>query len=209
MLDIVRVVPADAYFSLTWMIGTRCNYDCMYCPTELHDDSSTPASLEKLQQYWKSIYEKTQHQKLKYKISFTGGEVTVNKNFKNLVQWIRENYAQDIFQILLTTNGSASTAYYRNLYQYVDNISFSLHSEHADEQAFFKTVCELKSTIPPNKFLHVCIMDEYWNQSRIAQYVELLEQRNISYGVNKINYDKANRNVVVFKGVQNFAPSEL
>ena len=81
-------------------------------------------------------YDKTKHLELPYKISFTGGEVTANRNFLPLVQFIREHYT--IQQIVVTTNGSASTNYYLRLAELVEAISFSTHSEFWDEDKFFK-----------------------------------------------------------------------
>jgi MoaA/NifB/PqqE/SkfB family radical SAM enzyme len=209
MNELVRIEPTDSYFSLTWMVGIRCNYDCMYCPSDLHDNTSSSLSLDKLKQYWNSIYSKSNHTNLKYKISFTGGEVTINKNFKDFVQWLRTEYGDSIFQILLTTNGSASTLYYQQLYDYVDNISFSFHSEHANESEFFDTIVKLKQTIPTNKFIHVNIMNEHWNQDRIPLYLEILKKHNVSHSVNEIDYSKSTRTNVIFKGRQNLASSEL
>ena len=206
MLDpIVRVTPVPEYFSLTWMLGARCNYDCMYCPTELHDTTSRPHDLETMQQVWRNIYEKTQNKDLPYKISFTGGEVTANKNFLPLVKWLRDTYA-DIAMILVTTNGSASQRYYQDLSQYVESISFSTHSEFMDEQRFFDTVTAVDGImIRPQKSVHVNIMNEHWNQDRIELYKKWLDQRNISYTVDPINYTKATRTYVLNQGVKNLA----
>ena len=206
MLDpIVRVTPVPEYFSLTWMLGSRCNYDCMYCPTELHDSTSQPRDLETMQQVWRNIYEKTQDKNLPYKISFTGGEVTANKNFLPLVKWLRDTYA-DIAMILLTTNGSASQRYYLDLSQSVESISFSTHSEFMDEQRFFDTVTAVDGImIRPQKSVHVNIMDEHWNQDRIELYKKWLDQRNISYTVNEINYTQATRTYILKQGVKNLA----
>jgi molybdenum cofactor biosynthesis enzyme MoaA len=206
MLDpIVQVTPLPEYFSLTWMLGSRCNYDCMYCPTELHDSISRPHDLAAMQQVWRNIYEKTQHKDLPYKISFTGGEVTANKNFLPLVKWLRDTYA-DIAMILLTTNGSASQRYYLDLSQYVENISFSTHSEFMNEQRFFDTVIAVDHVmIRPQKSVHVNIMNEHWNQDRIELYKKWLDQRNISYTVNQIDYTTATRTYMLDQGVKNLA----
>lgn len=204
MTKIVKIVPSDSYFSFTWMVGTRCNYDCMYCPTEFHNDTSTMLTLEQFQQRWSSVYERTQHKNLNYKISFTGGEATINKNFKPFLQWLRQNYGSRIFQIILSSNGSASTKYYQELYQLVDNISFSFHSEHADEQKFFSMIQELKNTISPSRFVHVNIMDEFWNQERIGKYTQFLNKNKISYSVSQINYAPQTRTFPILKGQQNF-----
>lgn len=204
LLDpIAQVIPMPEHFSLTWMLGSRCNYDCMYCPTELHDATSRPHDLETMQQVWLNIYKKTQHKNLPYKISFTGGEVTANKNFLPLVEWLRHNYA-DINMILLTTNGSASQQYYKKLAAVVDSISFSTHSEYMDEQRFFDTVLAVDQLmIRPAKSVHVNIMNEHWNQDRVKAYQQWLTQHNISYSVNEIDYTKATRTVILNKGVKN------
>jgi molybdenum cofactor biosynthesis enzyme MoaA len=206
MLDpIVQVTPVPEYFSLTWMLGSRCNYDCMYCPTELHDSTSRPHDLETMQQAWRNIHNKTQHKKLPYKISFTGGEVTANKNFLPLVEWLRTTYP-DISMILLTTNGSASQRYYEKLAAVVNSISFSTHSEYMDEQRFFDTVLAVDQLmIRPVKSVHVNIMDEHWNQDRIQLYQQWLTKHNISHSVNRIDYTKATRTYVLNQGVKNLA----
>lgn len=200
---IVAVRPIPEYFSLTWMLGSRCNYDCMYCPTELHDATSRPHDLETMQQAWRNIYAKTQHKNLLYKISFTGGEVTANRNFLPLVQWLRNNYS-DIDMILITTNGSASRRYYEELSQHVESISFSTHSEFMDEQRFFNTVKGINQLMArPKKSVHVNIMDEYWNQERIAIYKTWLDLNGISYSVNSVNYEHAVRTTILKQGKQN------
>jgi MoaA/NifB/PqqE/SkfB family radical SAM enzyme len=206
MLDpIVQVTPVPEYFSLTWMLGSRCNYDCMYCPTELHDSTSRPHDLETMQQAWRNIYNKTQHKNLPYKISFTGGEVTANKNFLPLVEWLRTTYP-DIAMILLTTNGSASQRYYEKLAEVVNSISFSTHSEYIDEQRFFDTVLAVDQLmIRPAKSVHVNIMDEHWNKDRIKLYQAWLTKHNISHSVNQINYTKATRTYILNQGVKNLA----
>jgi molybdenum cofactor biosynthesis enzyme MoaA len=206
MLDpIVQVTPLPEYFSLTWMLGSRCNYDCMYCPTELHDSTSQPHDLATMQQVWQNIHLKTQHKKLPYKISFTGGEVTANKNFLPLVEWLRTTYP-DIAMILLTTNGSASQRYYEKLAGVVDSISFSTHSEYMDEQRFFDTVLAVNQLmVRPAKSVHVNIMNEHWNQDRIELYQQWLTEHTISHTVNEIDYTKATRTYILDQGVKNLA----
>jgi molybdenum cofactor biosynthesis enzyme MoaA len=206
MLDpVVQVTPVPEYFSLTWMLGSRCNYDCMYCPTELHDSTSQPHDLATMQQAWRNIYNKTQHKNLPYKISFTGGEVTANKNFLSLVEWLRTTYP-DIAMILLTTNGSASQRYYEKLANVVNSISFSTHSEYMDEQRFFDTVLAVDHVmVRPAKSVHVNIMNEHWNQDRIELYKKWLDQHSISYTVNQIDYTQATRTYVLNQGVKNLA----
>jgi MoaA/NifB/PqqE/SkfB family radical SAM enzyme len=200
---IVKVSPTKEYFSITWRLTTRCNYDCMYCPTKWHDTTSQQHTLSELQQYWRDIYSKSQHKNLKYKISFTGGELTTNRDFLPFVTWLSTTYQDNIFQILVTTNGSATTKYYCRMFEYVDNISFSLHSEHVDEQKFFNMIQELKESISPKKFIHVNIMNEFWNQDRITMYKKLLDNLKVSHSINELDYDLKTRETPAIKGKLN------
>ena len=204
-MKIIQVRPVPEYFSITWMLGARCNYDCMYCPAELHDTTSIPHNLETMKQVWQNIYNKSKDKNLPYKISFTGGEVTANKNFLPLVQWIRETF-DEVKMILFTTNGSASKNHYLKLAKYVESISFSTHSEFMNEEEFFiKVEAVDKIMLRPDKSVHVNIMDEYWNQDRILLYQQWLTDRNISYSINSIDYESKTRNFIFTKGTQNLA----
>lgn len=201
--NIVSIYPVEEIFSITWMLSKRCNYDCMYCSTDWHDSTSKFDSLDDMKSYWLTIYEKTKNKNLKYKISFTGGELTGNKYFLPFVQWLRENYRLNINSIILSTNGSATLSYYKKLFKIIDNISFSFHSEHANEQKFFDMIVNLKLSLNPNNFLHVNIMNEYWNENRIFLYKNILDKYDISYSINTINYDLGHRKIPIIKGKLN------
>jgi MoaA/NifB/PqqE/SkfB family radical SAM enzyme len=200
---IVSVEPTENYFSLSWRVGIRCNYNCMYCSADWHNDTDGFHSLEELQQAWIELFEKTKFRNLPYKILFTGGELTANKNFLPFVAWLKENYSQHLFKLIVTTNGSASLSYYEKMFQCVDNITFSVHSEHIEEQKFFDMITKLHQTLPSDKFLHVAIMNEYWNQERIKLYTALLINQKISHSVNEIDYSLQTRQQPIFMGKLN------
>jgi sulfatase maturation enzyme AslB (radical SAM superfamily) len=200
---IVRVEPTTPMISLTWMIGSRCNYDCMYCPSELHDKTSDHPDLEKLKTAWQSFYQKTKDQQLPYKISFTGGEVTANKSFLPLIKFLKNNNF-NIGQLLITTNGSASLNYYKQLATLTDAISFSTHSEFIDEGKFFDKALTINSImIRPTKSFHLNIMDEFWNQGRIELYKAWCIKHNISYAINIIDYEQGTRTYPIMQGTYN------
>lgn len=198
---IIRIEPVPEHFSITWMLGARCNYDCMYCAPEWHDNTSAPPDIETLITAWNNVYQPAQAKGLKFKISFTGGEVTANKSFLPFVEWLTTH--NDIDQICVTSNGSASLNYYTRLSTLVTNLSFSTHSEFMNEQEFFDKAQALHKLMPrPSKIFHVNVMDEYWNQARTEKYCAWLEQQGISHSVNRINYQYKTRDNVVMKGVQ-------
>ena len=187
-MKIIKVEPTTPMMMLNWMIGSRCNYACSYCPSELHDDFSPHPNLEKLKQSWLNFYEKTQNVGLAYKVSFLGGEVTANRSFLPLIRFLRSGDF-NIGQIIITTNGSASVDYYLRLAQLVDAISFSIHSEFWDETKFFNNLIAVhKVMIKNKKTCHVNIMDESWNRQNFSKYENLLNQYKINYTINEIRY---------------------
>lgn len=201
-MKIIRVEPTEKTVSLTWMIGARCNYDCMYCPSWSHNDDRPHHTFEDLKTVWLNFYSATRDKNLPYKISFTGGEVTANKNFLPLIKFLRQQNVS--IRMLLTTNGSASKQYYQRLAALVDSISFSTHSEFFDEKKFFEKVLLInQQMIRPEKSVHVNIMDEYWNQDRIESYKQLLDANSVSYSVNTIDYSAKIRDFPMQKGQLN------
>jgi MoaA/NifB/PqqE/SkfB family radical SAM enzyme len=201
-MKIIRLEPVENAIIFTWMIGARCNYDCMYCPSWSHNDDRPHHTFEDLKTVWSNFYAATRDKNLPYRISFTGGEVTANKNFLPLIEFLRQ---QDVsMRMLVTTNGSASKRYYQKLGTLVDSISFSTHSEFFDEQKFFEKVFLIdQQMIRPEKSVHVNIMDEYWNQDRIESYKQLLDAKGVSYSVNAIDYSAKIRDFPVQKGQLN------
>lgn len=200
---IIKITPTEEFFSINWQLSIRCNYDCMYCSPEWHDDHSPHYNLETMQTVWKNIVSKTHHLNLPYKLSFSGGELTTNKDFLPFVIWVRENYNQQLFKIMLTTNGSASYRYYLEMFKHINNITFSVHSEHIDEVKFFNKIIQLSQNISKENFIQVAIMDEFWNRDRIPQYIRLLEKNNISYTVNQIDHAFQTRAIPIMKGKLN------
>jgi molybdenum cofactor biosynthesis enzyme MoaA len=165
--------------------------------------TSKHPDFEKLKKVWDDFYDKTNHLGLPYKISFTGGEVTANKSFLPLIEYLR-NSKVNIGQIIVTTNGSASLKYYQRLSGLVDALSFSTHSEFFNEKEFFTKVKKIDALmIRPKKSFHVNVMDEWWNRDRIELYKQWLIKNNISHSINLIRFDNQHNVILSTKGVKN------
>ena len=201
-MKIIRVEPVENNITLNWMIGARCNYDCMYCPSWFHNTDIPDHSLEEFKTVWSNFYSVTHERNLPYKVLFTGGEVTANKNFLPLIEFLRTQPVN--MQIMVNTNGSASKRYYQQLGLLVDSITFSTHSEFFDETQFFEKVLLLNQLMTrPEKSVHVNIMDEYWNKDRNELYKQFLEKNQVSYSLNTINYNVKIRDFPLNKGKLN------
>ena len=183
------VTPSEDLFSITWTLGPRCNFECSYCPPRLHDKTSPHLSLEEMIRKWEDILNKTVHLSKKYKISFTGGEVTINPNFLSFLRWLREQHGESIANIGFTTNGSASMKYYIECLDLVDYISFSSHHEYMNVDKFKKNVlaCHIKS-IKRRKIIYVNIMDESFAQPQIQELKQFCEKHRIPHDKNPIDW---------------------
>jgi MoaA/NifB/PqqE/SkfB family radical SAM enzyme len=104
-----------------WNLGKRCNYDCSYCPSSIHDNTSPHTPIETL----KSVVDKLLTLNKPVRLSFTGGEPCVHPQFEELIRYARH---KGIPWISVTTNGTRPYEFYSMLpvSQYV----FSIHFEY-------------------------------------------------------------------------------
>lgn len=122
-----RFNPTGA-FSVDWYIGKRCNFACSYCVDYLHDYTSPHAPIENMKKFVDIIYEKEKDNVL---WSLTGGEPTIHPNFLELCQYIKNKGSR---YISVTTNGSRTLEYFKELFLYVDGITQSFHFEFINDR---------------------------------------------------------------------------
>ena len=115
-------------FSVDWYIGKRCNFACSYCVDYLHDYTSPHVPLENMKKLVDLIYEKEGSNVL---WSLTGGEPTLNPKFLDLCAYIREKGRK---YISVTTNGSRTLKYHKDLFDLVDGITQSFHFEFMENR---------------------------------------------------------------------------
>jgi molybdenum cofactor biosynthesis enzyme MoaA len=168
--------------TIQWFIGTRCQYDCQYCSPEWHNTTALHWSLTHLKQAWKNLHKANEYRpNTKFVIAISGGEPTMNPDLLPWAMWLRENYKNDIFSISIATNGTQSLSYYCNLSNYVDKITFGVHSEYIIEKKFFQLIEDVDTYTKHNNqcCVNVLIPDEYWHKERTKQYSEYLTKKGI------------------------------
>ena len=126
-------------FQVTWDTGRRCNYDCSYCPSHRHDNFSKHATIEQLKSNTDFLFEyiDTYMQYRTYrraKISFTGGEPTVNPNFIPFIQYLKNEYNEKYADrwngdFALTSNGAMGEKMAQKVMENLGHITVSYHSE--------------------------------------------------------------------------------
>lgn len=99
----VQAVRSHNTFRINWNIGKRCNFDCTYCPSTVHDNTSPHLNFATFKRAFDSIRTQISHDKV-LSIVFTGGEPTINPDYMKIVE-----YAVSKNSIVFTnTNGTAS-----------------------------------------------------------------------------------------------------
>lgn len=199
-LSLVKISPLEDIFSITWIMHLKCNNDCMYCGWQ-HSPQGKVLNLEELKQYWKTIFENTKHKNLKYKIGFTGGEVTLNRDFIPFIEWLYENYSEHLHYAGLTTNGNVSVKHYLRLLDKINFITFSTHTESINIPNFFEKAKILNEyALKNNKIFMINIMEEYWAWDQIKEILDLCHANNIFYSINPIDYYReGNRTFPIFR----------
>ena len=174
----------------------------MYCPEEFHNNKTRQKTLEELKKIWHDIVQKTENTYNEYQISFTGGEITTNKNFILFIEWIKTQ--TQLTYLYVTSNGSADINYYKTLLTYINGLSLSIHSEHINEKKFFEKAIALhKICFMTKKDFYVNVMNEFWNQERIPKYEKILSKYHIPFSINEIDYTTKTRENPIIKGKLN------
>ena len=121
------------YFVVNWCLGNQCNFACTYCIKSLHDGSQPWASLETIKDFVTQVtshYGNTQ----KYFFEFTGGEVTLFKDFVPLMEFLK---SRDI-RTGIISNGSRAMPFWEKVRGKLDSICLSFHPQAADPEHFLK-----------------------------------------------------------------------
>jgi len=158
-------------------------------------------SLELLQNRWQEVFKKTSHKNLKYKIAMSGGEVLINRDFLPFIKWLTTNYGQHLHNIGITSNGTVSKSHYLKVFEFVNFITLSTHTESMDIDKFFDKAKALNkfAASHPGKFFMVNIMQEFWAVDKIKHMIDLCHENNIYYGISAIDHTRQTRKYPIFK----------
>lgn len=137
-----RTMLSKPLFSVSWILGRFCNYNCSYCWPYARSDKLDYLPLET---YTAAINEIKRQANAngfnQFHWSFSGGEPTAYKNLLDLVKHIQSDAVPSYQSIHMTTNLSPGSKWWKN---WADNTSLlqrrsitaSFHDEFAKEQEF-------------------------------------------------------------------------
>lgn len=146
---------------MVWDLGPRCNFDCTYCHSGMHDNHSPHASLEELKktakfidEYYK-LYSQFHKQPWQRTIVFTGGEPASNPDFVDLIKWIKQEYPD--IKMSLTTNGTWDHRRLNDILECINFVTISYHTEGHPKlkEKVIKNILEMYKHKPENMRVNV------------------------------------------------------
>lgn len=165
------VIPMQDYpVYIQWDISRRCNFDCSYCPSFVHNTTDEFQSLDIL----KDVVVRLQDSfGPKMTFNFAGGEPTVHPDF---IQWC-EFIKKLGHRINVQTNGAQVEDYWRRLARTVDHISISVHLEFMTEKRLMKTINAIMET---SCLIEVKIMAHPNHWEKAMQFKRLLQNVHLN-----------------------------
>lgn len=184
MYKITSRWPHQDKIKVEWNLGKRCNYDCAYCPAEIHDNVSPHTDIETL----KSTVDKLVSLG-DVRISLTGGEPTVHPQITELIDYIKH---VGVTWLSITTNGSRKPEWYIN--QKADHWVYSLHFADGDWHRVLSTITSanrLKHLTP----MMVNVMAHHEHMDNVRYAVEKLKQNSIPFTIRRIRWTEGDRDL--------------
>ena len=170
-------------FSVSWILGRFCNYNCSYCWPYARSDRIDHQSLET---YTSTIDEIKRQAKLnafdQFHWSFSGGEPTAYKQLNELVKHLQQDTVSPYQSIHMTTNLSPGSKWWNTWCSNTDmlqrrSITASFHAEHAREQEFGDKCLQLIYERVHVTVNQVMVPDQFWD---LYARCERFHQRGIN-----------------------------
>jgi len=138
-MDVIAVDSAYNSKRVVWNILKRCNYDCLYCWPEAHDNISLIPNIERCIQGFDNLYSKIEPSKVN--LTITGGEPFLIKDLPKLLEHIKPKCSY----LNILTNGSSSVDKMLKAGKHLDRLSISIHfGETKNKQELEQKIFRLK-----------------------------------------------------------------
>lgn len=137
-----RTLLSRPLFSVSWILGRFCNYNCSYCWPYARSDRLDHFDLETYTNTVDEIKRQARQNGFKeFHWSFSGGEPTTYKRLLDLVKHLDDDVATPYQSIHMTTNLSPGSKWWKTWSANTEllqrrSITASFHSEFAKEQEF-------------------------------------------------------------------------
>jgi MoaA/NifB/PqqE/SkfB family radical SAM enzyme len=171
--------------TVVWFLGKRCNYDCSYCASYIHDNYSPHIKKKDAYNFLDQIESYILSQKKQFKLNITGGEPFVHPDFLDILEYAKKKTG--LMQLSVVTNGSLPLKNYQKSSEYLDNITVSLHVEQ-DIKIVWETVNKIIELNNIKKwFLNVNLMAAPTKFNLLKEIIDKFKKFEIKFVLRKID----------------------
>lgn len=185
MYKITSAWPHRDQVKVEWNLGKRCNYDCAYCPTEIHDNFSPHTDINVLE----SCVDKLCQLDKPLRISLTGGEPCVHPDIEDLLEYLKR---KNVYWINITTNGTRGYRWYLDNEMFFNHLVFSLHFEQ-DWYRIFDTILKYYDATERDFFVNVMAHHKYMHN--VKSVVKKFDEIGVKYAIRRIRWTEGDHNV--------------
>lgn len=168
-----------------WNLGKRCNYDCGYCPSEIHDNHSPHTDIN----IFKSAVDQLCNIDKPLRISLTGGEPCVHPDIEVLLEYLK---MKNVSWVNITTNGTRIPKWYLENEVYWNHLVFSLHFEN-DWKKILHTIQQYHYDTERDFFVNVMAHHQHMNDVR--NVAAKLTSIGIKYALRRIRWTEGNHDI--------------
>lgn len=156
-------------YQVLWDLGRRCNYNCTYCWPAVHSNTEKfPSKLAVINALDMIIDHWSYGEPIRW--NFGGGEPTMHPDFIDILKHLKSRNQW----VLVTTNGSRSTKFWREAVQYVNSVNMSAHFASMDlykgNEDRFVEICKIIMDH------HDKVDDDNWLEIKLMTPPGLLER---------------------------------
>lgn len=166
-----------------WNIGKRCNYDCSYCPSYIHDNTSPHTDYYILQ----NTVDRLASIGKPIRLSLTGGEPCVHPDIERLITYIKSKG----MWLSVTTNGTRKPNWYSA--QQVNQYVFSLHFEYDWQNILYTIKSVIQSDSSPAILVNVMAHHDKMDEVRSA--VSLFDEFGVRYNIRRIRWTEGDHDL--------------
>lgn len=185
MYKIASVWPHQDQIKIEWNLGKRCNYDCSYCPSVIHDNFSPHTDINILEKTVDILCELGKP----LRISLTGGEPCVHPDIEDFLEYLK---MKDVFWVNLTTNGTRGHRWYLNNEMFYNHLVFSLHFEH-DWKRILVEINKFYDETERDFFVN--IMAHHEHMDSVRKVVKEFQEKGIRYAIRRIRWTEGDHNI--------------
>jgi organic radical activating enzyme len=197
---------------ILWDLGRRCNYDCSYCWSYVHNRTDLHKDYELLVKTVDKLVAEWSHGET-IRWNFGGGEPTLHPKFLDLLQHLKSKNQWT----MVTTNGTRDHKYWTQAVKHLNSINLSAHFDGLrdgdDEDRFVRNIdvicqhfdehnddhwLEIKLMAPPqyisralklkDKILNLGTLDKPGANNRIKGVVSMVPIRSLGDSGTLVQY---------------------